>query len=288
MNSMTLIVCRAFKQCFYRSITLALFIFSLAATTQAQSLIPELSFRNPTLKTGNGCPGDGLDGAVYIFNNVGWGMDALVTILGRSNTAVTLYSADIPGPEEDLQRGTGFDNAWQPGISFGKGQAPAHQSWWMEFRISFVSHVDRESFMPVNQFFVSGLDIDGDGNQLHEFQAYYKTQSFTLDNPSVIFASSVQGSETDPLLKGKRFDGTVKDYSGISVTAENSMVSNFYRGCASLVVRLGAETRSQSSDKASRKYGLLFKSMVYGIPLIPQAPGDLVASGGEMNKKENR
>ncbi len=28
--------------------------------------------------------------------------------------------------------------------------------------------------MPVNQFFVSGLDIDGDGNQLHEFQSYYQ------------------------------------------------------------------------------------------------------------------
>jgi hypothetical protein len=212
----------------------------------------------------------------------------LVTILGRSNTAVTLSSADIPGPEEDHERGAGFDNAWQPGISFGEGRAPAHQSWWMEFRISFVSHVNRESFMPVNQFFVSGLDIDGDGNQLHEFQAYYKTQSFTLDNPSVIFASSVQGSETDPLLKGKRFDGTVKDYSGISVTGENAMVSNFYSGCASMVVRLGAETGSQASGKACRKYGLLFKSMVYGIPVIPQAPVNLVASDRQMNKKEHR
>ena len=73
--------------------------------------------------------------------------------------------------------------------------------------------------MPVNQFFVSGLDIDGDGNQLHEFQSYYKTQSFTLDHQTAIFASSVQGSETDPLLKGKRFDGPVKNYPGISVTA---------------------------------------------------------------------
>jgi hypothetical protein len=288
MHSMILIVFRAFKTCFSKSITSVLFIFYLAATTQAQSLIPELSFRNPTLKTGNGCPGDGLDGAVYIFNNVGWGMDALVTVMGRSNMAVTLTSADIPGPEQDHEQGTGFDNAWQPGISFGGGQAPAHQSWWMEFRISFVSHVDRESFMPVNQFFVSGLDIDGDGNQLHEFQAYYKTQSYTLDNPSVIFASTVQGSETDPMLKGKRFDGTVKDYSGIAGTAENAMVSNFYSGCASLVVRLGAETGSRASDKASRKYGLLFKSMAYGVPLITKARVNLVASGGQMKIKVSR
>src|SRR5450631_2977621 len=286
MNSMILIVYRAFKPCFSRSITSVLFIFSLAATTQAQSLIPELSFRNPSLKTGIGSAGDGLDGAVYIFSNVGWGMDAMVTILGRSNTAVTLSSTDIPGTEEDHERGTGFDNAWQPGISFGEGQAPAHQSWWMEFRISFVSHVNRESFMPVNQFFVSGFDIDGDGNQLHEFQAYYKTQSFTLDNPSMIFASSIQGSETDPLLKGKRFDGTVKDYSGISVSAQDAMVSNYYTGSSTLIVRLGAETAESGSNQSNRKYGLLFKSLAYDVPVTKKIPAGLIASNQSGQPKE--
>src|SRR5450631_1866139 len=286
MNSMILIVYRAFKPCFSRSITSVLFIFSLAATTQAQSLIPELSFRNPSLKTGIGSAGDGLDGAVYIFSNVGWGMDAMVTILGRSNTAVTLSSTDIPGTEEDHERGTGFDNAWQPGISFGEGQAPAHQSWWMEFRISFVSHVNRESFMPVNQFFVSGFDIDGDGNQLHEFQAYYKTQSFTLDNPSMIFASSIQGSETDPLLKGKRFDGTVKDYSGISVSAQDAMVSNYYTGSSTLIVRLGAETAESGSNQSNRKYGLLFKSLAYYVPVTKKIPAGLIASNQSGQPKE--
>ncbi len=61
--------------------------------------------------------GDGLDGAVYIFENVGWGMDALVTILGRSHKAVTLSETDIKGPEQDVLSGTGYDNAWQPGLN---------------------------------------------------------------------------------------------------------------------------------------------------------------------------
>src|ERR1700710_2277603 len=87
---------------FYTSrITSVLIIFFITATTQAQSLIPELSFRNPVLKTGKGCPGDGLDGAVYIFENVGWNVDALVAILGRSSGEVKLTSTDIPGPEQD-------------------------------------------------------------------------------------------------------------------------------------------------------------------------------------------
>ena len=41
--------------------------------------------------------GDGLDGAVYIFENVGWDMDALVTILGRSSDEVTLVECRYPG-----------------------------------------------------------------------------------------------------------------------------------------------------------------------------------------------
>lgn len=285
---MILIVCRIFKLNCSRSISSVLILFSVVTACEAQSLIPELSFRNPLLKTGKGCPGDGLDGAVYIFSNVGWGVDALVTILGRSHAAVTLSSMDIKGPEEDQKLGTGFDNAWQPGIRYGDGQAPADQTWWMEFKISFVSHLNRESFIPVNQFFVSGLDIDGDDNQLHEFQAYYKTQSYTLDNQSAIFTSSVQGSEMDPFLKGKRFDGTVKNYPGISVTAENAMVSNFYRDCAFLVVRLGAVTGRLPSDQASRKYGLLFKSMVYGVPVMSRVPVNLLASREQINSEENQ
>ena len=115
------------KPHFYLRITSVLFIFFIAATTQAQSLIPELCFKNPVLKTGKGCPGDGLDGAVYIFENVGWGVDALVTILGRSSTDSDFVGSDIQGPEQDSVNGTGYDNAWQPRIKYGDGNAPAHQ-----------------------------------------------------------------------------------------------------------------------------------------------------------------
>ncbi len=265
------------KPHFLLRLTSVLFIFFIAATTQAQSLIPELSFKNPVLKTGKGCMGDGLDGAVYIFENVGWGMDALVTILGRSSTDVTLSETDIQGPEQDISGGTGYDNAWQPRIKYGDGSAPEHTSWWMEFKISFVRHTDHDKLMPVNQFFVSGLDIDGDGNQLHEFQLYYKMHSFSLVQETSIFASAVQGSETDPLLRGKRFDGPTKDYPGISISAQDAMVTNFYEGSSSMIVRLGAETGNSGTKSANRMYGLLFKSLAYEIPAIKKANVNMVA-----------
>jgi hypothetical protein len=276
------------KPHFLLRLTSVLFIFFIAATTQAQSLIPELSFKNPVLKTGKGCMGDGLDGAVYIFENVGWGMDALVTILGRSSTVVTLSETDIKGPEQDVISGTGYDNAWQPRVKYGDGTAPAHTTWWMEFRISFVRHTDHKKFMPVNQFFVSGLDIDGDGNQLHEFQSYYKMRSFSLVHETAIFASAVKGSETDPLLRGKRFNGPTKDYPGISISAQDAMVTNFYKGSSSMIVRLGAETGSSGTISANRMYGLLFKSLAYDIPTTKKINVNLVALNDGHYHKEKK
>jgi hypothetical protein len=265
------------KPHFVLRITSVLIICLITVLTQAQSLIPELSFRNPVLKTCKGCSADGHDGAVYIFENVGWNVDALVTILGRSSAEVTLSASDIQGPEQDSVGGTGDDNAWQPQIKYADGKAPAHQTWWMEFKISFVKHLDRNMSLSVNQFFVSGLDIDGDGNQLHEFQSYYKMHFFSLEPFTAVFASSVQGSEMDPLLKGKRFDGSSKNYPGISMTAQDAMVNNLHTGSSSMVVRLGAETKKNGSTKADRMYGLLFKSLVFDVPDLQKEPVNLVA-----------
>ena len=271
---------------------LRLFVFgilmSTVATTQAQSLIPELSFKNPGLKTGKGCMGDGLDGAVYIFENVGWEIDALVSILGRSSAAVTLSEVDIPGPEQNALRGTGFDNAWQPRIEYADGKAAAHQTWWMEFKISFVKHSDHNRSISVNEFRVSGLDIDGDDDQLHEFQSYFKIHSFSLEHQTAIFASSVLGSETDPLLRGKRFDGTTKNYSGISVTAEDAMVNNYYTGSSSMIVRLGAETGGTGTTSANRMYALLFKSLAYDIPIGKKASENMVVLNQDSPKTEKQ
>jgi hypothetical protein len=276
------------KRRFFLRITSVLYILLITATTQAQTLIPELSFKNPVLKSGKGSTGDGLDGAVYIFGNVGWGIDALVTILGRSSSNVTLSDADIQGPEQDSVSGTGDNDAWQPRIKYADGNAAAHQNWWMEFRISFVRHGNPLDPLAVKQFFVTGLDIDGDGNQLHEYQAYYKMHSFSLEQQTAIYASSVKGSESDPLLKGKRFDGSAKNYPGISIDAEDAMVNNFYIGVSSMIVRLGAETGSSGTIAADRMYALLFRSLACDIPVVRKPADNLFVSnkGYQLKEKE--
>ena len=269
-----------------RRITSVLIILFLAASTQAQSVIPELVFKHPVLKTGKGCPGEGLDGSVYVFTNVGFGIDALVTIEGRSSESVTISDADIEGPEEDAEKGIGYEDAWQPRIRYGNGEAPANKSWWMEFKISFVKHANNALPVSVNQFFVYGLDIDGDGKQLHEFQSYYKVKSFTLERQTGIFASSVTGSEMNPLEKGKRFDGPNTDYPGIAYNAEDAMVSNFYSGVNTMVVRLGAETGTDVSHSTDRMYALLFRSLAFDIP-AKTAPVNMVAvNGADKNRNQ--
>jgi hypothetical protein len=268
-----------YRQLFTKGITSVLIISFLAATTQAQSLIPELSFRNPVLKTGKGCTGDGLDGAVYIFENVGWNVDAMVTILGRSSAAVSLSTMDMPGLEQDSLHGTGADNAWQPRIKYGNGQAPADKVWWMEFRVLFVKHFDRKTPLAVNQFFVSGFDIDGDGNQLHEFQSFYNMHFFSLEPQTAIFASSIRGSQSDPLVLGKRFDGPTTNYPGISTNASDAQVSSFYTNTPSVIIRLGAQTGHTGSVQTDRMYGLLFKSLAFDVPIGKPSQPNWVASG---------
>ncbi len=251
--------------------------FAGADSLQAQTLIPELRFTNPKLKTGRGCSKAGEDGAVYLFENVGWGVDALVTIMGRSSAEVSLSSADIQGPEQNPASGTGDDNAWQPSVKFGNGTAQANENWWMEFKVSFVKHENHRTPLAVSQFIVTGLDIDGDGDQLHEYQSYYKMRWFALQQETAVFASTVQGSETDPWLKGKRFDGSPKEYPGISLDAEDAKVKNFCSGSSSMIVRLGAETGDSGSAKADRMYGLSFKSLAFDVTAPKKVPENMYA-----------
>ena len=224
-----------------------LILFVTYTSLHAQSLIPELVFMNPQLKTGAGCS----------------------------------------GPDQDPVNGTGYDNAWQPRVSYGNGNAPEHSNWWMEFKISFVKHDHPGQSVSVNQFFVFGLDIVGDGQKLHEFQSYYKMQYFTLEQNTDMTASSVKGCLTDPQLDGKRFDGPVKNDKGITTTASDVMVSSFYHNTSSLIVRVGAETGAVGSNSADRMYALWFKSLTYDVPVSTPLPLTLVAFHAQLGNNQD-
>jgi len=242
----------------------------------SQELVPELVFMNAQLKTGPGTQPAGADGAVYVFQNVTTGIDAVITINGRSSNNVSLSSIDLLGPDQDPVNGTGYDNAWQPRVAYNSGNAPANMNWWMEFQVSFVQHNDYSPSL-VNAFYVTALDVDGDGQNLHEYLSFYKQLNYTLEQNTDIQPCSITGCISDASSAGKEFDGPTKNYKNITPTATDVMVTNYYTNANSFIIRIGAKTGTTGSSVADRMNSLWFKTFTYNVPVVHELPVSLVA-----------
>ena len=252
----------------------------------SQDPVPELVFMDGVLKTGPGTQPAGSDGAVYIFHNVTNNVDALIMINGRSSSHVSLSSIDLIGPNEDPVHGTGYDNSWQPRVAYDGGNAPANQSWWMEFQISFVQHSDNSNPVSVSQFCVTGLDVDGDGVNLHECLSFYSLQSYTLEQNTLMSTSNLSGCLYNQSAAGKEFDGPTKNYPNITPTATDVMVCNYYKNTNSFVVRVGAKTGVTASNAADRMNSLWFRTFQFAIPVSSPLPLSLVDFAAHLNDKK--
>ncbi|HEX4851818.1 MAG TPA: T9SS type A sorting domain-containing protein [Puia sp.] len=253
------------------------------AVVFSQELVPELVFSHAYLQTGSGTQPAGEDGAVYIFPNVATDIDAIVTIKGRSNPKVTLSAIDLNGPVQDPQDGTGYDNAWQPQVAYNGGQAPANTNWWMEFEVSFADHDDHSKEISVNGFFVTGLDVDGDGKSLHEFLSFYNLKNYTLEQNTDIEPVSIKGTLNDFAATGKEFDGPTKNYPKINTTATDVMITNFYANTNDFVVRIGAKNGANATNSANRMSSLWFKSFAFNTPVTHSLPLSLLAFTAQLD-----
>jgi len=265
----------------------SLFIFALFIGHASFSQIPvsELVFTNPQLVTDSSSKAAGSDGALYVFQNVTSGVDALVTIDGRSSGYVGLTTIDLAGPVQDPVNGTGFDNAWQPQVSCNGGNAGPNQNWWMEFQVSFVQHTNHNQAVPVSEFYATGLDNDGDGGSLNEYLSFYGLQSYTLEQNTAITVTSITGNLSNPQSAGKEFDGPTKNYPGISTTATDVMVTNYYTNTNAFIIRVGAKTANRSSGAANRMYSLWFKNFSYHIGQTGSLPLSLVSFTAQLNNE---
>src|SRR3978361_109787 len=91
-------------------LVLAIF-FCLFAQAHAQTVVPELVFKNPVLVSGTALK----EGAVYRFPNVATGIDATITLAKFSSPAIVMNTID--------NTANGWDKAFQP--EFGiPGQVP--------------------------------------------------------------------------------------------------------------------------------------------------------------------
>jgi type IX secretion system substrate protein len=250
--------------------------FKHATVTVAFSFITMISFsqglifRNPTLASGTA----GSDGAVYRFSTVTTNVDALVTINGRSSNLVTLDTVDVTS--------TGFDKAFQPVVTYNKGNVKGPASWWMEFVITFVQS---GTSTPIVQdtLNATAIDVDGDGAVLQEqFTAFGAgTGTYTLNTPTSLSAGSV--------TNGTMFTGPITNSVGIDTSATKVMVTINYSKVSSIKFRYGAQVTGTGSTSATNRYNSIwFKTFSYTAAKVNTLPVMFSSFTAQLNSSNNK
>jgi len=284
------------------SITLALLFLMVNANAQ---LAAEFVFRNPTLISGVADQ----DGAVYKFQNVAPGLDANVTVVGRSGPEVFLDTIDIP-----LSNGMGYDKALQPQIGL-HSTADANTSWWLKLRVNFLQ-AGTEKAISISSFAASAIDVDGDNLSIAENITMFQANSVAT-SPSSVLTSVLPLTATCPKDQltgtpvdcgycagqgytvksdgsiqncsncnntGKLFsvcghpwigsdiqiNGTSANALGIDTLAINNMATFSYANTNEVVFSYGATTGDAASSATQRLNSLWFKSFNYSFfSLLP-------------------
>lgn len=193
----------------------------------------QLSFTNPVLTSGV----DHEPGAIYRFNNVSAGIDALLKIDSTINGSTILSIDDL---------GFGYDRAFQPQIkSGGSGTSYA------VFTISFVSSLTGLpiTFPVLNSTF---LDIDGNNtsNEFADLTANNSIPSLLSPVPQVAI------QKNDNTAIGRNISGI--EVGGIDTSTKEVMFSVASTNVSSMTVRFGIV--SSNSSKQTRQYSLYYKT----------------------------
>jgi hypothetical protein len=238
------------------------------AEVKAQGLV----FKDPLLYSGQA----GQPGAVYRFQEVASGVDALVTIRDRSSSLVELVTIDLSA--------TGWNKAFQPQVTYNNNVTPYGQSeWWMEFEISFV---DAYSAVPVivSILDLTAIDIDGNGNRISEWVSLYNLKSYTVEqHTSLNILDELEQLAGISTCTGKRFRGPVTNYADIDTTATQVMTTAQYTNSSSFRIRTGGTSNGYGAA-ADRMYSFWFKSFTYQSPVqgtLPVRLGSFTAKRSE-------
>lgn len=218
----------------------------------------KLVFKDAKLESGVA----GADGAIYRFSKVAANLDALVRIAGRSSSLVTLVDIDM--------KTFGFDKAWQPQVGYNKGKAKGAADWYMEFEMSFVE-TGTNTPAVIDQFDLTAIDIDGNGDKIREYISFYGLKSYILESTSKLTISKVTNLLNGILTAGTRFDGPNANYRNIDTSGTAVMVTSKYEKTQKFTLRLGAVTSGENGG-AERMYSLYFQDFQYNQPTQAMLP----------------
>ena len=255
-----------------------LLIGILLSFTSFSQTIPELVFNNPVLISGSNCQ----NGAKYRFSNVTTGanaLDAIIEVKGRSASDVVLQCIDSSG--------VGWNKAFQPTI--GVPNVGPNREWWVEFEIQFVNAGTTTS-KRIDTFYVTGLDIDGDGNHLNEWSEMQKAKQLQLSSGTAL-VSNLLSSVVDLLNLDNdgndyRVNGPTTNYSAIDTSSAAVMATCKFVSKDKIRFKLGGKTTGggTSAQGSMRMNSLWFKQF----SLAPNStlPLNLLSFNATLNKSK--
>lgn len=229
------------------------FVVILFSSFSLAGQIP-LSFTGTPTVTGTA----GTVGAIYRYNNIG--TTGPVTI--RGDIQILAISGTAALQNIDATTG-GSANAWQPVIN---GTTTASGSCWsIEFSLSFY---DATTGLPItlSSFRSSGIDIDGDGGTLREFNEFRAPTSYTVENPTSLTLTKTGTAYS--------FASPQTQYTGILLTQTNVAVTVLYNSRSSVTMRLGSccVGGTCSATGTNRQYSInFFDAVAYsnGMTVLP-------------------
>jgi len=244
----------------------------ITATFFAQSGIAQsaltngLNFVNPQLRTNPST--DRRVGAVYLFNNVGSGIDATVTVDELANGA-TIDAID------DNSNNVGYRSAFQPAI-----RATNIGISYAAFTIRFYQSgtVNPATVRtPVRDFYATPVDIDGN-TTLHEFAKIHggagSIASYMGNTPSLSLTKLLDG-----FFYGLEIASIERDGIDTSSFANMFTVSNTNIDSFKLVYGMVKTTTSNTS----RQFSLYMKG--FAIPNRITLPVELVSFSATLKDK---
>jgi Secretion system C-terminal sorting domain len=224
---------------FLKNMVTAFIAITITVSAKADNNPPTLSFTStPTLVSGTGYE----VGAVYKFQNVANGADALVTIISATGgaTVAMLDDNNLTKPE-----------AFSPRIT-----VPANSTGMVKFRIDFINGGGNPRNL--TQFTATAMDIDGTSGTMYEMDAINMGVGSTVSYLSALLEINVQ-------LNGTEFLGTNVagvEYPDVDTSAKQVMFSVTSPAIINSFT-YAAGVQNLSTEDATRQKGIYFKGFDY-------------------------
>ncbi|REK47823.1 MAG: hypothetical protein DWQ48_11615 [Bacteroidetes bacterium] len=201
--------------------------------SEAHVTCPAFSFRNPVLISGT----SGALNSVYRFNSVLTGVDAHMTISAINNGA-SISTIDIP------QSTAGYEDAFQPYITYTGGSSGSPATYYMEFTFRF-KKAGTSIDTVIGNVSITAIDLDGNTN-MQEAAEIFNAVSYSVPSNTQLTVTTFSG--------GVRATSPFVNYSGMDSLNTEVMFQTNFVNVNTIAYRVMAINRSSSVTRQTSLY----------------------------------